>query len=178
MGERMGPDEMVGSSLMGHLTRYRLAAGFLEPDDTVLDAACGTGYGSDVLLQRGDIEYWGVDRTLDELIVGARHNRRFLRGDLTTWQPTFDFDVFVGFETVEHLTNYDHYLRVAKRASRLILLSVPVIPTVHMNPWHLHDFEPGELPRYVEDEDWQLMQALGQPSEFSEIYIFMRRPMS
>lgn len=177
MGERMGPNEMHGSSLYGHLTRYRLAAGWLEPDDTVLDAACGTGYGSDVLLQRGDVDYYGVDRNLDELIVGARHNRRFLRADLTTWQPDFRFDVFVGFETVEHLPDYRNYLHIAKQANRLMLLSVPVIPTVHMNPWHVHDFEPGELVGIVEDEHWQCIQSLGQPSEFSEIYIFTRRPM-
>ena len=176
MGERMGPNEMHGSSLYGHLTRYRLAAGYLEEDDLVLDAACGTGYGSDVLIQRGPIEYVGVDRTLEELIVGG-HQRTFLQADLVTWWPDFDFDVFVGFETVEHLPDYRNYLQVAKCANRVILLSVPVIPTKHMNPWHLHDFEPGELVGIVEDDEWQCIQALGQPSEFSEIYIFTRRSM-
>jgi SAM-dependent methyltransferase len=173
MGERMSVEEIniSSSSAYGHKARYHLAAGYLRENDCVLDAACGIGYGADILSNNKEIYYYGVDREISTLVVD-NINRTFIRADLLTWEPEFEFDVFVGYETVEHLQDYSNYLQVAKKAKRLIFLSVPVIPTKHMNPWHLHDFEPGELVRIVEDKNWNCIQALGQPSEFSEIYIF------
>lgn len=175
MGERMSKEEMTGSSVHGHQTRYRLAAGHLLWGDRVLDAACGTGYGSEILLSRGGVLYYGVDYKLKELIVDENPNRTFIESDLQKFTPTFDYEVFVGFETIEHLEDYSHYLNVAKMARRTMLFSVPVIPTVGINPWHLHDFEPGELVSIIEDDRWQCIQTLDQPSEFSEIYIFARK---
>lgn len=172
MGERITP-ETSGSSRDGHEFRYHLAAGFLSAGDVVLDAACGGGYGADIL-QEQDVDYYGVDRDLSGLWVTGRLKRQFLQHDLVTWEPEFEFDVFVGFETIEHLDDYRHYLQMVKRAKKWICVSVPVIPTVGINPWHKHDFRSSELPPLIEDEDWRLFQGVGQPSEFSEIYVFRR----
>jgi trans-aconitate methyltransferase len=161
---------------MGHEFRYHMAAGFLELGDVVVDAACGIGYGADILCDRGGIKYIGVDKNANAAIPSNQpEDRRFIWADLLRWSPTDSYDVWVGFETIEHLTDYSYYISLAKRARKWILLSVPVIPTKHMNPYHLHDFESGELVHLIEDDNWFLYQALGQPSEFSEIYVFKRQ---
>jgi hypothetical protein len=65
-------------------------------------------------------------------------------------------------------------IALAKRARRWVLLSTPVVPTKHINIYHLHDFESGDLARFMEDEQWQHFQTVQQPSEVSEISVFER----
>lgn len=163
----------------GHEFRYRLAAGFLDVGDVVLDAACGTGYGAPLLQARGGVLYVGVDVDLSDLEVERSRGRDFVEVDLTDPEVhrrvSSPFDVFVGFETMEHLSDWRPWVDLAKRAGSWVLVSVPVVPTVGQNPHHLHDFEPGEVPGYFEDECWATWQVLPQPSEFSEVYVFQRR---
>lgn len=174
MGERINLDGTDGP-VEGHLFRYHLARGFISPGDKVLDAACGIGYGSAILSDIPGMSYLGLDRSLDHIRYPEANNVSFSLVDLS--KPIdleYDFDVFIGFETVEHLSEYDHYLDLAKRARKWVLLSAPVIPTKHMNPYHLHDFVPGEIINIFADEDWISYEAIGQPREFSEIYVFKK----
>src|SRR6185295_18778582 len=90
------------------------------------------------------------------------------------WEPDFEFDVFVGFETIEHLPSYEAYVRASKRARRWISISTPVVPTTHLNPWHVHNFAPGELTSLFVDHEWSFFQSVLQPAELSEIYVFAR----
>jgi SAM-dependent methyltransferase len=163
----------VGPDTYGHEFRYHLAKGFLRRGgtDVVLDAACGIGYGYDIM-QPGPAFYLGVDREQPT----ACHGRTRVV-DLQTWEPSlsFAFDMAVGFETIEHLADFSHYVEVLKQARRWILVSAPVIPTVGTNPYHLHDFAPGDLARIFEDEDWETYQVVQQPTELAEIAVFRRR---
>ena len=173
--ERMTRDRDVDRR--GHEFRYRLAAGFLGRRGLVLDAACGTGYGADILQARGGgVRYVGVDRDLSEIEVTAQGNRVFHQADLARpWTPPAPADVFVGFETMEHLADWRPWVALAKTARKWIIVSVPVVPTVGVNPHHLHDFAPGEIVAYFEDESWSTYQVLPQPSELAEVYVFERR---
>lgn len=168
--ERLAIDETATAT--GHRFRYHLAAGFLQEDDVVIDAACGVGYGAEILFERAPINYIGVDHDINERADNGRH---FISADLRTWVSVVAFDVFIGFETIEHLTDYSHYVAHAKQARRWILLSVPVVPTTHLNPHHCHNFAPGEIASLFIDQEWQLFQSILQPSELSEIYVFSRR---
>jgi len=188
--ERITQDNCVGPARYGHEFRYRLAAGFIERGDTVLDAACGTGYGYQVLRDLGSLgDYIGVDRLPKEevevpfsrtdlhrtiaILVGM--GVEYLDEDLTTWFPSWDFDVFLGFETIEHLLNYRNYIDIAHQAGKWVILSTPVVPTLHLNPHHVHDFASGDLQKLFEDEEWEHYQTVQQPSELSEITILRRR---
>ncbi len=155
----------------GHEFRYRLAAGFCEPGDVVLDAACGAGYGFDLICAGRDVTYIGIDRDLCD--VAPVHY--FLERDLETWETEFRFDLFVGFETIEHLEDCSAYVRAAKQARRWIVVSCPAVPTVGLNPYHRRDFAPGELPTLFADDDWEHYQTVNQPSELSEISVLRRR---
>ena len=158
----------------GHEFRYRLASGFASSGDTVLDAACGTGYGFDLL--PGSSNYVGVDRTLATLEVGLVDSVRaqFIEADLCQWEPDFDFDVFVSFETIEHLADYTALIAAAKKAEYWVLLSTPIVPTKKSNSYHVHDFVPGDLRRLMVDDNWRHYQTVQQPSEVAEISVFER----
>lgn len=169
-GERIHADT---ESQEGHRFRYHLAAGFCRPGDTVIDAACGAGYGAAILQEHGPVDYVGVDQDISETV--EQPDCQFLAADLRGWAAPFGFDVFVGFETIEHLTSYDHYVAHAKQARRWILVSVPVVPTTHLNPFHCHNFAPGQLVSLFIDDEWSWFQSVLQPAELSEIYVFARR---
>ena len=156
----------VSPDTYGHEFRYHLAKGFVRPGDTVLDAACGTGYGRRIM---DPSFYIGVDKEQpNPSVPGAV-------ADLQTWMPLWAFDIAVGFETIEHLEDFSHYVEVLKQARRWIIVSTPVIPTVGTNPYHLHDFAPGDLAHIFEDGDWETYQVVQQPSEYSEIIVLKRR---
>lgn len=161
-------------SLLGHVFRYRMATGFLAPNDTVLDCACGVGYGSVYLHSMPDITYFGVDRSLSHIEIEEDDNTHFIAADLCSWDPDFDFDVFISFETIEHLSDYTNLLKIAKRAKKWVLLSVPVVPTKHVNQYHVHDFTSGELRDLFQDDEWHCYQSVAQPLELAELYVFYR----
>ena len=131
-----------------HQYRYEVAARYVRGTDTVLDAACGIGYGRDILPGR----WIGADKEV--FVQGV------LQVDLNTWEPDFDYDVFVGLETIEHLTTLDAYVAAAKRAKRIIAISTPIIPTTHFNGWHLHDFTKESLEAHF--DDWQILHYESQ----------------
>ena len=70
--------------------------------------------------------------SLRSMPLGAG-STRFIEADLVDWNPTFSFDVAVGFETIEHLPNYRNYVDILKRARRWIIVSAPVVATVGVN---------------------------------------------
>jgi len=127
----------------GHVERYDWAAMMLRPGDVVLDVACGVGYGAEVIHTWGvPVEYHGFDRP------GVPHRRfekfgTFHACDLDTWlpPPPKSADVTLCFETLEHVADP---LRLAMllmaTTDRLLIASVPTVPTRHMNEHHLHDF--------------------------------------
>ena len=155
----------------GHWARYRMAAGFVEPLDTVIDAASGAGLLGLVLLP--SVRYVGMDKVRPSFVVSR--DRYLIEQDLERPMTAPDFDVFVGFETIEHLDDYSHYVKLAKEARKWILLSTPVVPTMHVNPHHKHDFKPGDLREIFEDGDWAHFQTFYQPEESSEVVILKRR---
>lgn len=125
--------------------------------DVVLDAACGTGYGQEFLKGR----YIGVDK------IGPHPV------DLETWVPGFDFDVFVGIETVEHLHDYSTYVEVAKKAKRATVISTPIVPTVWINEFHVHDFTKQEIVDLFTDDTWQLSEYEEQSFTYG-LFLFER----
>lgn len=141
-----------------HLGRYRFAAGFSE-GQTVLDAACGTGYGSAILAERA-AAVTGVDISADAVAYAQAHygseKTRFLQSPVEhTPLPDRSFSLIVSFETIEHTLSPKAALREFARLLRpdgRLILSTP-------NDWgythdHFFDFDramlEGLLPQYFE----------------------------
>jgi SAM-dependent methyltransferase len=135
-----------------HHARYRWAAAAASGCD-VLDAACGSGFGTLMLAEAGARTVTGVD--LDPLAVETATERvgdaaEIRHADVRSLPFADDsFDLVVCFETIEHLPNPDRALdelRRVLRADGLLLVSSPnrgVYPSG--NPFHLHEYTPDEL---------------------------------
>lgn len=130
-----------------HLERYRFAAGFAQAK-RVLDCACGLGYGSALLKEEGGAsEVVGVD--IDEETIQTARSR-YARDGIIFRNAAYEevlktdrFDVVVSLETVEHVPDPEHFVRhmtdLLPPGGRFVG-SVPITPSVDVNPYHLHDF--------------------------------------
>lgn len=101
------------------------------PGETVLDAACCTGYGSYMLSQvAGKVLGREVDEgcIADAKNIWGRYSDKmdFQVMDLDTAELP-DADVLVSIETIEHLNDMHHFLdQVTKHIKRIAIISVPV----------------------------------------------------
>jgi SAM-dependent methyltransferase len=170
--ERFDPATMEGELLEAeHVARYRWAAALVE-GKRVLDAGCGTGYGAELLAREGAASVVGVDvdrevieaaqREGSGAVTFAAADLRELPADLGT------FDAIVCFEVLEHIDEPEAALdRLAASLAPdgLLVVSSPnrdVYPPG--NPFHKHEFTPGELAdalgtrfahvKLVRQQDW------------------------
>jgi ubiquinone/menaquinone biosynthesis C-methylase UbiE len=137
-----------------HLARYAWAAQFAT-GKRVLDAACGAGYGSAMLLAAGAAEVVGVD--LDEEVVaalrtGGAAGASFEVADLRTL-PFDDasFDLITCFEAIEHVAEPGLVLDQLRRVlapGGMVAISTPNRDVYTPgNPFHLRELTPNELER-------------------------------
>jgi len=132
-----------------HLERYRFACELLEPGQKVLDVACGTGYGTDTLVNHGcdaigaDID----DGILEEAKKKWGHSE-FRKADVLNL-PFEDelFDAVVSFETIEHVTDGERFLSEMNRVLKtggIFICSTPNIKYTAHPQFHLKEYKPGE----------------------------------
>lgn len=140
--ERVVPGFSNTFNLQKHIARYNLVLGEAE-NKTVLDLACGTGYGS-FLLDMVATKVEGVDIS-DEAIDFAQRfvtpSLSFKKADILTYKHT-PVDLIVSFETVEHIKDLD---KLEKKFSTLLKTSGKLIYSVPLyenynNPYHFHTF--------------------------------------
>ena len=149
--ERFDPDTMGGRLLEAeHVARYRWATA-LVAGKRVLDAGCGTGYGSDLLAEAA-AEVVGIDVDAEAFADRERRhgNVTLSVGDLRALPEELGrFDAVVCFEVVEHLDDPDPALDGLVRVlgpGGILVVSSPnrdVYPPG--NPYHKHEFRPDEL---------------------------------
>jgi SAM-dependent methyltransferase len=158
MHEAVVPERFVPAASRGrlveaeHLARYWWAAR-LAGGRRVLDAGCGTAYGTRMLAEAGAAQVTGVDRAtsvLDAARPSCPENVELVPGDLREL-PFADrsFDLVVCFEVIEHLEEPDAALRELERvvaADGVVLVSSPNRDVYEPgNPHHLHEYTPAEL---------------------------------
>lgn len=111
-----------------HISRYLLARGWVMPGETVLDAACCTGYGSQILSQ---VAKKVIGLEVDPGCIESANslnleNGEFRVADLDTCEFP-DADVVVTIETMEHLNDMDHFLdQATAHIKRLAVVTVPL----------------------------------------------------
>ncbi|MEP6714626.1 MAG: methyltransferase domain-containing protein [Terriglobia bacterium] len=153
-GERVIPGLVDVNLLNEHLARYRFAARFVRQGSALLDAGCGSGYGSAALAEIGTVTAFDVAA---EAIAHARTNFgrpgiRFLQAACESL-PFADgvFDLVAAFEVIEHLERWGELLREAARVLKtdgVLLVSTPnksyyaeSRAKAGPNPFHCHEFE-------------------------------------
>jgi SAM-dependent methyltransferase len=170
--ERASPSEMAGRLMESeHRGRYWWAAQLAE-GRAVLDAGCGTGYGTEILAAAGAESVVGVDIS-QEAIDSARAaflrpSSEFSLADLH--ELPFEegaFDLAACFEVIEHVEEQQSVIRELHRVLRtagVLAISSPnrdVYPPG--NPHHIHEYVPEELE-----------QALGK--EFAHVKLYRQSP--
>lgn len=152
-----------------HRARYILAKNYILDDDKVLDAACGIGYGSTMLLEKG------CTITAVDLHEGALQYAQeyyfdkkitFKKANIEEDYLGGSYDVVVSFETIEHLPSPEKFLRnihnSLKKGGKLIC-STPnenFMPfTSKTFPYHIKHFTKAELEKLLNEcgfkvEEW------------------------
>ncbi len=156
-GERAIPEapDMDRAVMREHLARYEDVAPRVA-GLTVLDAACGSGYGSEILAHAA-ASVTGVDRDHEAIAVcrslRSHPDLDFLQADVTaTGLPDRHYDAVVSFETIEHLDNGFQFLREMTRVladDGVLWLSTPLGGQVQGNHYHLSVYQRQLLPPYL-----------------------------
>lgn len=149
-------------TLHEHFARYQFAES-LVGGKTVIDVACGTGYGSSHLLAKGARRVTGIDVSSDAVAYakshyGAEHLDFLCRDaqDLSSLQPV---DVVVSFETIEHLEDPERFLQQVIRVLKsdgTFIVSTPIRKKGKLtdrpeNPYHLREWSVEEFTRLLTD---------------------------
>jgi len=100
-----------------HVQRYNYFASKYS-GKSVLDMACGAGYGSNLIVSHGASSVTGID-IADEAVSFAKQNYKdsrldFMKMDFREIEKRDKrFDLVISFETIEHIDNPSEFLRVA-----------------------------------------------------------------
>lgn len=137
--------------VLWHLARYKFARGFMKPTDSVLDIACGTGYGVRFLSDFCE-SIVGGDNDEETLLEASKkyggENREFKKMDIKSTEGAYD--IITCFETIEHISYEDGLLALdsMKRSLKedgLLIISTPkklLVEKISENRTesHLHEY--------------------------------------
>jgi SAM-dependent methyltransferase len=141
-----------------HLSLYRLALPLARGAD-VLDAGCGSGYGSSYLAARGAASVLGIDVDPAAIDFCQRHfeapNLCFDVLDIRRAAELGErrFDLVFSSNTLEHVPDVRRFLRAAHsllRPSGVLVVAVPPVTTEHQmllemsNAHHLNIWTPAQ----------------------------------
>ncbi|NDQ56858.1 MAG: class I SAM-dependent methyltransferase [Acidipila sp.] len=186
--ERPRPDSPDQATYQHHLARYRFALGQMRGGERVLDAGCGTGYGSHVLRAKAR-SVLGVDYSH----LAMNYAKRRYEG-AGIYYAVMDcqnlacdseaFDLVISFEVFEHMEDPDGFLRecvrVLKPGGRLILSTPNTITTdIHMssigmeNPFHVNNHDKRSLQRILA-RHFSAVDLYGQRRRGNRMYSLLR----
>jgi SAM-dependent methyltransferase len=173
-----------------HISRYRWVASKVH-GMRVVDAACGSGYGSDLMIKGGatSVEAFDIDLvSVERAQQNYKHaNLSFNQGDVCAL-PLADksCDAFVSLETIEHLEQDESFLNEVVRvlkAGGLFICSTPnreltnagtTIVSKPFNPFHVREYSEAEFEGLLR-KHFSSVSLFGQTSFSSPYAWFLGR---
>ncbi|MBN1526102.1 MAG: methyltransferase domain-containing protein [Candidatus Omnitrophica bacterium] len=129
-----------------HFGRYRFFLKHVKPRDSVLDIACGSGYGSELLASKA-LAVRGVDGDRKTIEYARRNhgrpNIRFDASPVESFDPKELYSKIISVETIEHLAEPEKFLVRAKswlKPGGEVWLTCPVSEDITgqtENPFHI-----------------------------------------
>lgn len=174
--ERFDPRDSAGRLIEAeHRARYLLASRLVR-DARVLDAGCGTGYGSRMLADAGAAHVVGVDVSDDAVALAAGQlgdRGETVRGDVSSLPFEDDaFDVVVCFEVIEHVEDresaLDEFARVLRPEGTLVISSPNRLVYPPGNPHHVYEYTPSELEQALRSR-FPAVTLLGQHARLGSV---------
>lgn len=185
-GERVSP-EHPDDIFMAHLSIYDFASRDTSGKN-VLDAGCGTGYGTNHLLVTGKAAFVvGIDASADSIRYCNSHYSalplKFVQAELGGIRGIDGcFDYIFCSNVLEHVFNIDTGLlqlsRALKKSGRMLIAVPPVVSEAHLkssfnNPYHVNNFHPiqwfAKLSRFFESvKSYKHEPKLGVRLNFSD----------
>jgi len=166
--ERIAPGFFPPHIEREHLARYRWAARWVG-GMSVLDVACGTGYGSALVLRAGARRVVAVDHSVPALTFGRGRypGVRYLLADAGALPlRAGSADVVISLETLEHLVDALPFLRALRgivRGDGVLLVSTPnAAQTDGSNPYHVHEMALPELLELLAAAGFRAARVWGQ----------------
>lgn len=159
-GERLVPGKVDLELEVEHINRYEFASQ-LTQGKRVLDAACGTGYGADILSKYAQ-EVHAIDISDDAIKYAQdnykKENLNFKVADIENL-PFKDnyFDIVVSFETIEHVNKekQKNFLSEIKRVLKddgILIMSTPnreIYDEKGINNFHVSEFSVKEFKDFL-----------------------------
>lgn len=185
-GERLIPGKNKGfTAFYEHLARYLFSAQIVQ-GKSVLDAGCGVGYGSNLLVSEGKAaRVKGIDIAADAIEYAQTHDPEahveFIQDDVTKMQNVQDaeVDVVVSFELIEHIEDHDAFLSQVKRVMKpggIFIVSTPNKNNYpEGNHFHVKELYPQEFESKLK-EHFINVQLLHQDFDFAQVIKRTDRP--
>ncbi len=160
--ERITPSEVGPHNIIEyreHLARYEFAVPFVKKGAIGLDIACGSGYGTDLLIRKGAEKFYGVDISPEAIKYAKEHFRcnglEYIQSDALQIKfiPNY-FDLIASFESIEHLKreNGEKFIEILHNLLKkegILILSCPNRDTYpenyDKNPFHLYEYSFAEI---------------------------------
>ena len=149
-----------------HMNRYFFASQLVK-GKIVLDIACGSGYGADLLQRAGAEKVYGVDISKESIDYCKEKYKsekiEFLAGGMESIPiNNGEIDVIVSMETIEHVDEQAQrkFLAEAKRVLKsdgIFVVSTPnslVYP--NGNPFHKKELDPLEFENFLKEKFQQV----------------------
>ena len=171
-GERQQSPDLSGIQI-GHCERYFFAA--KQVRGSVLDAACGCGYGSKIMHDTGAM-VTGIDLEPEAIEYARRHypGPEYILADVGKYRGRYEW--VVSFETLEHLPDPRPALERFRESKRLII-STPNEEHYPFNPEkfqgdkfpHVRHYRPAELDELLASVGFGVVSRHCQESKGSRV---------
>ncbi len=151
-----------------HIARYRYAYDYLKATDSILDIACGVGYGS-ALLARKALSVTGIDISSTAINFAQNHytaaNLNFHKQD---WMQGFlesDYSCIIAFEFLEHISDQKQFIASVSNslaAEGQFFVSTPnAALSTGDNPYHVHELSVQEFAKLL-GQHFGIVDIVGQ----------------